>query len=141
MLKTTLKVALVVLLLLYTAATKADSFFDVFFDVSYDAASGSPVLMAKGRVVIPGTGSRTVDTEILSMSLSSHRGMNGSNHSATVQVRSWIPNDKGKTLQVDSFFDVIVECSISDEKRSSCAVSQVTPKRKHEHRGHVTVLK
>lgn len=142
MLKPILKIAAIMLLLIFASTTKADSFFDVFFDVEYDDASSSPVLMAKSRVITPGTETRSVETEMISMSLSSHNnGSGGSGHAATVHVRSWVPNSKGNISRIDSFFDVFYECSISDEKATTCGVTGTKAKLKYKHRGHVTVLK
>lgn len=138
-----LQVATICCLLLFATTVRADSFFDVFFDITYDQASETPQLMPKARVVTFGTGTRDVKTEMLSMSLSSHRGMEQGSmrYAATVAVRSWVPNDKGNINRVDSFFDVFYTCSTMKERQMTCVITDTQVKTKGKHRGHVTVLK
>lgn len=128
----------------FSNALQVDSFFDIFVDVQFDEASQSPILVPLGRVVTPELGSRKVVTEILSMSLSSHRGAtdNSTQYHATVAFRSWIPGNNGRTSKADSFFDIIYVCVNEPEGREvRCHVKSSTPKTKGKHRGHVTVLK
>ncbi len=141
--KFNLQIATLCSMMLFISPVKADSFFDVFFDISFDKASQTPELKATGRMITFGSGVKEVDTEIVSMSLSSHRGEEeGSmSYSSSVAVRSWVPNDDGKSKRVDSFFDVFYKCSSMADNRMKCVVSQTKAKTKGKHRGHVTVLK
>ncbi|MDC2887631.1 hypothetical protein [Psychrosphaera algicola] len=77
--------------------------------------------MVSSRVVTPGSGVKPVETKVVSMSSSSHRGMeDGSvSYSSSVAVRSWLSSRDGKTKPVDSFFDVYYKCvTLEKEKRS-----------------------
>lgn len=141
--KVMLQVAALCSAILFVNTARADSFFDVFFDITYDQASETPQLMPKARVVTFGTGTKEVETEMLSMSLSSHRGAEEGTmrYSSSVAVRSWVPNDKGKVSRVDSFFDVFYACSTMKERQTTCVITETNVKTKGKHRGHVTVLK
>ena len=69
---TTILLLSMVALLPRVAHANVDSFFDIFYEVSFDPASGGPIVVARGVIREPEFQSRTVQTEILSMSLSSH---------------------------------------------------------------------
>lgn len=68
------------------AHANVDSFFDVFYEVSFDPASGGPIVVARGVIREPEFQSRTVQTEILSMSLTSHApSRNTTRHVVTLE--------------------------------------------------------
>jgi hypothetical protein len=143
--KIIVKTFAICVLVLFSTATKADSFFDVFFDVSIDEATHSPILNATGRVITPGSDVRKVDTEIVSLSRSSYRGHKKGfdYYQAVVHLKSSVTSPKGQRQTVDSFFDITYVCSLNSERENEqrCAVTGTKPIKKHEFRGHVTVLK
>lgn len=140
-----IKTFALVILVLITNVTKADSFFDVFVEVSIDGVTQSPILNATGRIITPGSDVRKVDTEIVAMSTSSYRGQRkGYDHyQSSAHTRSFVTSPKGKRQKIDSFFDITYVCSPSGEIESEkrCVVTSTKPIKEHEFRGHVTVLK
>lgn len=143
MVKSLTQITVCCLYIFFNSAAVADSFFDVFFDITYDQASQTPQLHTSGRVINFGTGSRAVETEILSMDLSSYQGPKASikRYTSSVAVRSWLPNQGGKTQRVDSFFDIFYKCSTAGKTAAKCVITDVQPITKSKYRGHVTVLK
>ncbi len=143
MIKSLPQITICCLFIFFNSAAVADSFFDVFFDITYDQASQAPQLHTSGRVINFGTGSRAIETEILSMDLSSYQGpkANIKRYASSVAVRSWVPNQDGKTQRLDSFFDIFYRCSIVGKATAKCVITDVQPITKGKHRGHVTVLK
>lgn len=141
--KLLLQLAMACSILLFSGLVKADPIYDVFFDISFDKASQTPQLKATGRQITFGSGVKTFETEIVSMSLSSHRGADDGSmrYSSSVGVRSWVPSDQDKARRVDSFFDVFYECSTTEDRGMKCVVTGTQAKTKGKHRGHVTVLK
>ena len=83
---TTILLLSMVALLPRVAHANVDSFFDIFYEVSFDPASGGPIVVARGVIREPEFQSRTVQTEILSMSLTSHApGRNTIQHVVTLE--------------------------------------------------------
>lgn len=122
------------LLVFSSPAFAVDSFFDVFFDIEYSDVSRSPLVRAQGFVIDERGDTRTVETEILSMSLTSGRASKEESvHTATVKYRAFLPDGK----PVRGFVELSIRCG----QTAGCFTESVRPLSRNEFRGHVTVLK
>jgi hypothetical protein len=121
-----------------------DSFFDIFYEVSYDRVSGSPIVQPQGIIRDTQNGSRKVDTEMLSMSLTSRASGDGS--TTHVVTLSYVVRNIGssgedgvrssKKGDTKGYAEVEIVCS-----GDKCRVTSAKPISRAHHRGHVTVLK
>ncbi|QPG57751.2 hypothetical protein FM038_010045 [Shewanella eurypsychrophilus] len=131
------------LLLAIPASAQPDSFFDVFFDIELrdSSPSQSPLdLTAVVEMRHRGGETRTIQTEILSMDLSSSGSLptddgavRETRHNAMVKYRLMNIGSSGQDGV--RFAELVITCS------PECRVTNSRSMTKKDHRGHVTVLK
>lgn len=125
-----------------TALAGVDSFFDIHYEVTFDKVAGSPVVRPQAFIRDTHNGSRSVETEMLSMSLTSRSS--GEGHSSHVAILSYVANIgssgedgvRRKRNHVEGFARLEITCN-----RGMCLVTDAEPISRGKHRGHVTVLK
>ena len=121
------------------AHANVDSFFDIFYEVSFDEPSGSPVVTTRGVIREPGFQNRAVQTEILSMSLTSYSSGRTSRHVVTLEFAASNIGSSGQD-GVRGYAELEVVCR-GNRNGTRCDVRSAKPISEADHRGHVTILK
>lgn len=123
-------------------AFNVDSFFDIHYEVSFDPKTQGPEITARVTEIDSADGGqRTVQTEMLSMSLSSHSPKSGVNeHNITLRYSISNIGSSGQDGVRYGHVEIDVTCK---PKKSKCVINGTRSMslEEYEHRGHVTVLK